>query len=113
MLLILISLILSSTAVFVTAQILPGVKIDGFGTAVIIAVVLGFVNTFIRPVLLILTLPLNILTLGLLTFVIMALMVLLVAAIVPGFYLSGFWAALGFALVLAILNGFIQGFFIV
>ena len=107
MLFILISIILSSIAVFVSAKILPGIHIEGFGTALIVAVVLGFINTFIRPLLLILTLPINILTLGLFTLVIMALLVMLVAEIVPGFSVDGFWWALAFALVLAIVNSFL------
>ena len=106
----LISLLLSSVAVFVTAQILPGVHLAGFGTAIAVAVVLGFINAFIRPVILLLTLPINILTLGLFTLVIMALMVMLVSMIVPGFVLDGFWYALIFALVLAFINAFVHAF---
>ena len=81
-----LNIILSTIAVFVTAHILPGVRVEGWGTALAVAVVLAIVNAFIRPLLLILTLPLNILTLGLFTFVIIALMVMLVSAIVPGFH---------------------------
>jgi putative membrane protein len=78
-------------------------------TALIVAVVLGVVNAFIRPLLLILTLPLNILTLGLFTFVIMALCTLLVSAVVPGFDIDGFWWALAFALILSLINAFFAG----
>lgn len=106
----LISLLLSSVAVFVTAQILPGVHLAGFGTAIAVAVVLGIVNAFIRPIILLLTLPINILTLGLFTLVIMAFMVMLVTYIVPGFALDGFWYALVFALVLALINSFVHAF---
>ncbi len=101
-------LLISTIAVFVTGYILPGIKIDSFLTALVIAVVLGFINTFVRPIILLLTLPINILTLGLFTFVIMALMVMLTSAIVPGFLVAGFWWALAFALVFAILNGFLS-----
>lgn len=102
-----ITLILSTIAVFVTANILPGIRIEGVGTALVVAVVLAIVNTFIRPLLLVLTLPLNVLTLGLFTFVIIGGLVLLVSMIVPGFHVDGFWWALAFALVLAIINGFL------
>lgn len=105
---VLLTVLLSTIAVFVTANILPGTKVDGWGTALVVAVVLGLVNAFIRPLLLILTLPLNILTLGLFTLVIIAAMVLLVSAIVPGFHVDGFWWALAFALVLAVINGFLN-----
>jgi putative membrane protein len=104
----LLSLIISTIAVFVTAQILPGIHVDGFGTALVVAVVLGIINTFIRPLVFLLTLPINILTLGLFTFVIIGCLVLLVSAIVPGFKVDGFWWAVAFALVLAIINGFLN-----
>lgn len=103
----LLVLVLSTIAVFVTANILPGTRVDGWGTALIVAVVLAIVNAFIRPLLLLLTLPINILTLGLFTFVIIACMVMLVSAIVPGFHVDGFWWAMAFGIVLALINGFL------
>ncbi len=105
---VLLTLILSTIAVFVAANILPGVHLAGFGTALIVAVVLAIINTLIRPLIFLLTLPINILTLGLFTFVIIGGLVLLVSAIVPGFQVDGFWWALAFALVLAIINGFLN-----
>jgi len=108
MLYALLTIILSTIAVFVTAHILPGARVDGWGTALVVAVVLAIVNAFIRPLLLILTLPINILTLGLFTFVILGLCVLLVSAIVPGFHVDGFWWAVAFALILAIISGFLN-----
>ncbi len=104
---IILTLLISSIAVFVTAQILPGTHVDSFGTALVVAVVLGLINTFIRPILFILTLPINILTLGLFTFVIIALLVMLVSYIVPGFHVDGFWWALAFAVVLFVVNSFL------
>lgn len=104
----LISLLLSSLAVFVAAYILPGVHVDSFFTAVVVAVVLGIVNALLLPLILIITLPINILTLGLLTFVIIGLLVMGVSAIVPGFNVDSFWWALAFALVLFVINGFIR-----
>jgi len=86
-----VNLIVSTLAVLISAYILPGIKVDGFLTALIVAVVLGIVNMIIRPILLLLTFPLTILSLGLFYFVINALMVLLVSAIVPGFKVSGFF----------------------
>jgi putative membrane protein len=103
-----ISLIISSLAVFITGYILPGVHIATFFTAFVIAVVLGLVNTFIRPLIFILTLPINILTLGLFTFVIIGGLVMLVSAIVPGFYVDNFLWAIAFAIVLTIVNGFLH-----
>ncbi len=103
---ILIHLFLSALAVFVTARILPGVTLDGYVTALVVAVVLGLVNALLRPVLLLLTLPINILSLGLFTFVIIGGLVELVSFLVPGFHLASFWWALAFALVLWVINGF-------
>lgn len=104
----LIYILLSSIAVFVAAQVLPGVHVTNFGTALVVAVVLGLLNAVIRPLLLLLTLPINILTLGLFTLVIMGFMVYIVAAIVPGFTVDSFWWAIGFSLVLAIVGSFIN-----
>ncbi len=105
---ILINILLNAIAVFVVASILPGVTISSFWTAIVVAIVLGLINTYIRPILLILTLPINILTLGLFTFVIIALLTWSVTAIVPGFHINGFWWALLFAILLSIVNSFLQ-----
>jgi putative membrane protein len=91
-------------AIVITAYLLPGVRLSGFFAALVTALVLGLINTFIRPLLLLLTLPINILTLGLLTLVINALLIMLTSAIVPGFKVTGFWWALLFSLVLAVIN---------
>jgi len=107
---ILISLLLSSIAVFIAANILPGVHIAGFATALIVAVVLGFINAIIRPILLILTLPITILTLGLFSLVVIAFCVMLATWIVPGFVVDGWIWAFIFAVVLAIINAFIASF---
>lgn len=106
---ILINILVSSVAVFVTAHLLRGVTVDGFGTAIVVAVVLGLVNGFLGPALLLLTLPINILTLGLFTFVITGLLVMLTARLVPGFQVASFSWALGFAFVLSIINTFFHG----
>lgn len=101
---LLIQWLINALAVGITAYLLPGVRISGFFAALVTALLLGLVNVFLRPLLLLLTLPLNILTLGLFTLVVNALLVLLVAAIVPGFSVRGFWWALLFGLVLAVVN---------
>ena len=107
---IIVHLVLSAVAVFVTARILPGVKLDSFMTALVVAVVLGAVNAVLRPILIILTLPINIMTLGLVTFVIIGGMVELVSWLVPGFQVASFWWALAFALVLWVINAFLSKF---
>ncbi len=107
---IIIHVFLNSLAVFVAASILPGVKLDSFQTALAVAVVLGLANAVLRPILIILTIPINILTLGLFTFVIIGGLVELVAWLVPGFQVLSFWWALAFALVLWLVNSFLHGF---
>lgn len=105
---IIIHALVAGLAVFATAKILPGVAVSNFGTAVAVAVVLGLVNATLRPLLLILTLPLNVMTLGLFTFVIIGGLVQLTAAVVPGFQVANFGWALAFALVLAAVNAFLH-----
>ncbi len=89
-------------AIGIVAYILPGVRVEGIFAALVTALVLGFFNRILRPVLIIFTLPLTILTLGLFLFILNALMVLLAAAVVPGFVVAGFWWALLFSLVLSL-----------
>ena len=101
---ILANWIVSGLAVFLSAYLLSGVHVDGFATALIVAVVLGIVNAILKPILIILTLPINILTLGLFTLVINALLILLTTNLVSGFKVDGFWWALLFSLVLSIIN---------
>ncbi len=97
----------ATVAILIAAYIVPGMTVTLTG-AIIAAVVLGALNLFIRPILLILTFPITVLTLGFFSLVINALLVMLAAAIVPGFAVSGFWTALFFALVLAIVNWVFQ-----
>ena len=108
----LIHLIVSTLAVVISSFLLPGVQVSGFVAAFLAALVLGLVNTFIKPVLLILTLPVNILTLGLFTFVINALMILLASSVVDGFKVAGFWWALLFSLILSVVNYLLGKFFV-
>lgn len=101
---ILINWLLSALIILLTSQIVPGFKVDTFTTALLVAFVLGIVNAIIKPILIILTLPINILTLGLFTFVINAALILLVDRIVPGFKVEGFTPALIAAFILWLIN---------
>ncbi len=106
---ILIKIFLNSIAVLVTAAIIPGVHVANFGYALLVAIILGALNAFVRPLLIFLTLPATIITLGLFVFVINALMVMLAAYIIPGFSVGGFWWALLFSLLVSIISTFLQG----
>lgn len=101
---ILINLVVSAVAVLVTAYVIPGVEVEGFFVALVVAVILAVINAFVRPLVELISLPINVLTLGLFSFVITALMVMLTGAVVPGFVVSGFLAALIFGVVLSLVN---------
>lgn len=103
-----INLLINGFAVFVTGYLLSGVHVNSFLTAIIVSIVLGIVNTLIKPILVIFTLPFNILTLGLFTFVINGLLIILVSKIVPGFVVDGFFTAILFSIILSIVNWFLN-----
>lgn len=94
----------STLAVLVTSYILPGVHIDGVITALIVAAVLSLLNAVVKPVLIILTIPITLFTLGFFLLVINAVMILLASSLVPAFHVDGFWTALLFSFVLSIVN---------
>jgi len=90
---------------------MPGVSIDGYVSAIIVALVIGLLNAIVRPILGILSLPINILTLGLFSFVITAIIILLASAIMGNnFHVDGFWYALLFGVVLGVVNSVVGGF---
>jgi putative membrane protein len=104
---IVLRIIISAVVAFALSYILSGVHIQSFVTALILAVVLGLLNIFVKPLLIILTLPITIFTFGLFLFVINALIILLAAKFVNGFRVDGFWWALLFSLMLSILTSFL------
>ncbi|HEY7058602.1 MAG TPA: phage holin family protein [Vicinamibacterales bacterium] len=101
---LLIRVLLNALALVVAAWLLPGVQLTGFGAALIAGIVLGFVNAIIRPVLVILTLPFTLVTLGLFIFVVNAICLAVTAWLVPGFSIAGFGSALGGALVVSLVS---------
>ncbi len=107
---ILINLILSGMAVFAAAYILPGVHVQSFTAALVAALAIGIFNAILKPILILLTLPITILTLGFFTFVIQALLIMLADKLVPGFSVDGFLWALVLSLVLTIINFFLHSF---
>jgi putative membrane protein len=104
----LMKLLLRTLAVGVAGYLVPGVHITDIWGAVVAAIVLGILNSILRPILLFLTLPVTVLTLGLFALVINTVIVLIAAKIVPGFNVDGFWPALGFSIILAIVNWFLE-----
>jgi putative membrane protein len=98
----LLRLLLNGVAVFLAAQLIPGISVASPATALAAGIVLGLVNAIIRPVLVLFTLPVTLLTMGLFIFVVNAICLALAAWFVPGFAISGFWAALFGAFVISI-----------
>jgi len=103
-----VRLIISTLSILVTAYILPGVYVDSFMTAVIVAVVLGCLNTLIKPLLILFSLPLVVLSFGLFLIVINTLIILLTDKLVDGFSVDGFWYALLFSIVMSIVTSILN-----
>lgn len=101
---LIIRLLLTAVAVIVLSKILPGVEVVNFTSAIIVAVVLALLNAILKPILVILTLPITIVTLGLFLLVINAGIILLADELLGGFAVNGFWIALLFSLLLSVLQ---------
>ena len=105
---LLLKILVTAIVVMLIARFMPGVQVKDFLTSVIIAVVLGLLNVFIKPIIVLFTLPVTIITLGLFLLVINALMILLCTVIVGGFEVESFWAALLFSLILSMVQSIID-----
>lgn len=101
---VIIRFLLNGLAVLLGAYILPGVDVDGYGTALLVALIISIANIVVKPILIVLTIPITILTLGLFLLAINAIIILMVDWLVDDFYVANFWWALLFSLVLAIFN---------
>jgi putative membrane protein len=99
-----IKFFLTGLAVLLTAYLLPGVHVENYGQALVVALVLSIANVIVKPLLILFTIPLTVLSLGLFLLVINALIILLVDYFVPGFSVDGFWWALAFSLILSVFN---------
>lgn len=105
---IIIYLFVNGFAVFIASKILPGIHVDSFVTAIIIAVVLGVINTFIKPILSILAFPITLLTLGLFTLVINGVLVILASLLVSGFVVDNFLWAVAFSFITSLVSSFLR-----
>lgn len=105
-------LFLNGIAIIIAAWLVPGLHLAGPGSAVAAGFILGVVNALVRPVLVLLTLPLTLVTLGLFIFAVNAMCLGLTAALVPGFEISGVWAAFVGALLVTIVSWILNGVFI-
>jgi putative membrane protein len=98
-----IRILLNAVALVLTAGLFESIYLEGFFSAILAVMILAFVNAFIRPIFLLLTLPLTVMTLGLFTLVINGALFKLTSVLVPGFHVGGFWSALGGAVIYSIL----------
>jgi len=103
-----IRLLITALAVILTSYLLPGVHVDNFLSAIILSLLLALLNVTLKPILVIITIPVTFLTMGLFLLVINALMILLADAILPGFIVDGFWWAVAFSVVLWIINSILR-----
>jgi len=99
-----------TVAILVAAHLIEGIEVKGFWSAVFAAAILGVLNALFRPILIILTLPINILTLGLFTFVINAILIMMVSGVAGGFEVHGFWSALFGSLVISVVSWLLSSF---
>lgn len=104
-------LITSAAAVVIVAYLLPGVSVENYLTAILVALALAFLNAIVKPILTILTIPITILTLGFFLLVINALIIIFASKLVNGFHVEGFFTALLFSLVLSICTGVLNFLF--
>ena len=107
---ILVRWLLLAVAIFIAAYLIDGIRVAGFMSAILAAAVLGVLNAFFRPILLLLTLPLNILTLGLFTFVINAILLMMASGVIGGFSVDGFGTALLGAFFISIVSWLLNSF---
>lgn len=102
-------LLISTVAVIVSAYVLPGVGVNSFLTAVLVAIILSVLDVLVKPILVILTIPFTIMTLGLFLLVINAIIILLASSLIDGFTVDGFWYALLFSIVMSLINSLLGG----
>ena len=98
-------LLINTVSIFVVSYVLAGIQVDSFLTALVVAVVLALLNVTLKPLLIVLTIPLTIVTFGLFLFVVNVLVLYAAAALIDGFHIAGFWWALLFSLLVSLLNG--------
>ena len=110
--LLLVSWLINTAALLALPYLMHSVQVDSLATALIAALVLGLVNALVRPIFVLLTLPVTVLTMGLFIFVINGLMFWAVASLVDGFHVAGFWSAVGGALLFSIISWALSAIFL-
>lgn len=106
---LIVNVLITALLVFLLANFLPGVHVDGFASSIWVVIVLSLLNFIVKPILKLISLPITIISLGLFLFVINALIVWMCSGLVSGFSIDGFWSALLFSLVLSIVQSIVGG----
>lgn len=106
----LVKILILALAIYIASYIIPGVTINSTSTLFVVSIVLGLINTFVKPVLVILTIPLTIITLGIFLLILNGILILLVGNIVPGFYVSSLFTAIIFSIVVSIISSLLSRF---
>ncbi|MGV7106811.1 phage holin family protein [Flavobacterium sp. U410] len=109
---LIIKLIITTILIVVLAHFLPGIHVDSIQTALVVAVVLGVLNVFVKPILVLLTIPATVLTLGLFLLVINAIIIMMAGYFVGGFYVNGFLSAFFFSVILSVLQSLLNRIFV-
>lgn len=105
---VVMSFLINSTAIFITVLALPGVEVNGIATTLLLSLVLSLLNTFFKPVLILLSLPITILTLGLFLIVINVLIILIADYLIEGFHIQSLGWAIAFSIVLSLITSILQ-----
>jgi putative membrane protein len=107
---LLVRWLILTAAIMVASYLIQGIEVNGFFSAFFAAAILGVLNVFFRPILLILTLPINILTLGFFTFIINAVLLKMASGVISGFAVHGFWSAVFGALIISVVSWLLNSF---
>lgn len=108
---IIANLLITGLAVYITAKLLPGIEVNGYWSAIVVAAVVGLLNAVVKPLMLVLTLPVTVVTLGLFIFVIDAIIIMLAGKLLNGFHVNGFWWAMLFSIIVSCVTQLIYKIF--
>ena len=103
------NLLINTLSIFAVAYVLSGIQVETFATALILAVVMAVLNVTLKPLLILITIPLTVITLGLFLLVVNVLVLYAAAALIDGFVIAGFWWALAFSLLVTFVNSILYG----
>jgi putative membrane protein len=103
-----LKLLLTSIAILIAGYILPGIHVETFWTALLVALVISFLNVFLKPLMVILTIPFTVITFGLFLLVINALIIMIAGSWVNGFKVDGFWWAMLFSIILSVISSILE-----